>query len=103
MTNTLADHVVLVSFDTLVCFVMVILMYLFQLCSKTDDIEQLLMKTLFYVQASKEDDFVMKSRIALEIEKLTDAGLIQLSQKTEDGISSQYLEATRLGKATFKG
>ena len=81
----------------------VVLWYFFQLYSKTDDIERLLMTTLFYVQASKEDDFALKARLKAEVDRLICAGLIESKEKIEDGISVQHLEVTRLGLAAYKG
>ena len=45
----------------------------------------------------------MKDRIIKEVTTLTEIGLVQIKEVAENEICSKCLEATVLGKATYKG
>ena len=45
----------------------------------------------------------MRDRIITEVKTLTDIGLVQMKEIVKNEICSQCLEATVLGRATYKG
>eukprot|EP00795_Rhopilema_esculentum_P014624 gene14624-5707_t len=74
-----------------------------KLCSTVPELKSLMEKTLFYVQGCKESDFDIEQRINTEIEKLSAVGLVRLKEQSQNGSLTKVLEATELGRATYKG